>query len=274
MFIPYFPKYPLSKYVKMIWYHNATISYGRERILPTGTIEVIINLGSPTQVFLENDIQVNKDFWVCGMHTGSILHQPVAETHMMGVSFKPFGALPFLNVPLSELKNRQVDLDLIWGNETLALKHLLLAQKSPQDRFLTVEAFLTKKLSNDRNHFAAIIEWLDLQLSSVEDVHLENLYQKIGYSKRHIIQEFRKHVGLSPKDLKQIYRFNAALNAIDPNQINWTHLALECDYYDQAHFNNQFKNFSGLTPSEYVRLRNRFLNSPSQGEDIHFVPVS
>ncbi|WP_346759342.1 AraC family transcriptional regulator [Agaribacillus aureus] len=274
MFIPYFPKYPLNQYVKMIWYHNATVSYEKERILPTGTVELIINLGSPTQVFLDNGIQVNKEFWVCGMHTGSILHQPIAETHMIGVSFKPFGALPFLKVPMSELKNSLVNLELIWGNEPFELKQQLLAQKSVRDHFLTVETFLTAKLSNRQNHFAAIIAWLDLQLSSSREVHLEDLYQKIGYSKRHIIQEFRKFVGLTPKDLKQIYRFNDALKAIDPNQINWTSLALTCDYYDQAHFNNQFKNFSGLTPSEYVQFRNQFLNTPSQGEDVHFVPVS
>lgn len=274
MFIPYFPKYPLREYINMLWYHNATISYQRERILPTGTIEVIINLGSPSKVFRKNDIRLYKDYWVCGMFMESILHEPVAETHMIGISFKPFGAYSFLNIPLFELKNKQVDLDLIWGNEASELKELLLEQKSPQDRLRVAESFLATKMINKQNHFIEIIKWLDFQLAQPRNDLLENLYWRIGYSKKHIIQEFRKFTGLTPKDLKQVYRFNTALKAVDPNHINWTELALECEYYDQAHFNNQFKNFTAMTPSEYIRSRNQFLNSPVKGEDIHFVPVS
>ena len=85
--------------------------------------------------------------------------------------------------------------------------------------------------------------------------------QHSGYSNKHFIQIFKKHVGLTPKSYQRIVRFNKVLQEIEKyKKIDWLKISLDCGYYDQAHFINEFKTFSGINPSEYLQQRGEYLN--------------
>ena len=115
----YHPPSPLNRFVECLWYVDGQVLYQRERILPTATIELIINFGSPHKVVDSNDaerFQLNHTSWVCGFQTNYIINEPIAETQMLGIRFKPGGAFPFLHLPIHELSNTIIDLDLVIGN--------------------------------------------------------------------------------------------------------------------------------------------------------------
>jgi AraC-like DNA-binding protein len=83
----------------------------------------------------------------------------------------------------------------------------------------------------------------------------------MGISPRRFIQVFTQQVGITPKLFCRIQRFQSALNLIQHRQRhNWTQLALACGYYDQAHFANEFRVFSGLSPTAYFQVRGNHLN--------------
>ena len=66
--------------------------------------------------------------------------------------------------------------------------------------------------------------------------------------------EFREHVGLPPKQLARIVRFHRAAKMVQPGRMGcWTEIALKCGYYDQAHFNRDFREFAGATPGAYLQ---------------------
>ncbi len=90
---------------------------------------------------------------------------------------------------------------------------------------------------------------------------LHQLSDAIGYSQKHFIHLFRQQVGVSPKQYLKIMRFQKAICAIEKNKfIPWSQIAVESGYYDQAHFIQDFKYFSGFTPGEYIKRKTTTLN--------------
>ena len=78
----------------------------------------------------------------------------------------------------------------------------------------------------------------------------------VGLSQRRFIQLFSQQVGLTPKVFCRVRRFQRAIRtAHQERQVNWSELALDCGYFDQAHFIHDFQAFSGLTPSAWDAQR-------------------
>jgi len=101
------------------------------------------------------------------------------------------------------------------------------------------------------------------------------LSDKVGLSQKHLINLFNKIVGVSPKMLQRIIKFNQVLHTIDPTKpINWAEIAHRCYYYDHAHFNKDFLTFSGFNPTTYLQLRQEFYGDVlPQGNDVNMVPI-
>ena len=94
-----------------------------------------------------------------------------------------------------------------------------------------------------------------------------------GAGARHVGARFKRAVGVSPKVLCRIYRLGALLQAIEPAEaVSWTDFAHRFGFYDQAHFNREFRRFSGLTPRQYLAWRRRDLPALGKGESVHFAP--
>jgi len=147
-FIPYIPQFPLSEFVECFWYVKGPLHYKREKILPIGTIDLMINLGSPYKVVDKTNpekFKLNKYFWIAGFQTEYLLIEATAaETNMIGVRFKPEGAYAFFNFPISELNNQTVAMDLIWGRFIAEVRERLLASENLSDRFKLLETMLLR----------------------------------------------------------------------------------------------------------------------------------
>ncbi|MHB8127888.1 MAG: helix-turn-helix domain-containing protein [Mobilitalea sp.] len=112
------------------------------------------------------------------------------------------------------------------------------------------------------NHFDKQIEdkhslkyvLLDKIIKADGDLKLMDLCDFTGYSQRYLNKIINKEYGVSPKDLIQFIRFQKAIGNLTGtlNHTNCISTALETGYYDQSHFNKEFKKFSGLTPKHYV----------------------
>ncbi|HSM77787.1 MAG TPA: helix-turn-helix domain-containing protein, partial [Bryobacteraceae bacterium] len=100
------------------------------------------------------------------------------------------------------------------------------------------------------------------QFSGAERIRtVSEVSDQIGLSARRFIEVFRSEVGLTPKLFCRIRRFQKLIHSLGAgSRVNWANAALECGYFDQAHFIHDFQAFSGLTPSVYLSQRTEHLN--------------
>jgi AraC-like DNA-binding protein len=83
----------------------------------------------------------------------------------------------------------------------------------------------------------------------------------VGLSQRRFIELFNEQVGLTPKVFCRVRRFQHAIRRAHRNRaINWSELAVDCGYFDQAHLIHDFQAFSGLTPAAWAAQRTNHLN--------------
>jgi AraC-like DNA-binding protein len=172
----------------------------------------------------------------------------------LGVHFKPGGGSPFFGVPTNELRNQNLTLDLLWGRIATAIADRLWEGESPEEQFKILEEALLERGRNRLALHQAVQYAVNVIDRSRGGRSVNSVAERIGISPRRFLDVFRSEVGLSPKAFGRIRRFSAVLKQIDrAPDVDWADVALSCGYFDQAHFNHDFREFSGLTPSTYLR---------------------
>ena len=247
----YVPRLPLSHYVEMFWGYEAYgAGHARERVLPTATSEIV--------VVLRDD---RAGPVACGAHSESFVIDTADRPTLFGVHFRPGGAVPFLKMPADELGNVRVSLETLWGRAAFELKDRLLEARTWTARFRVAEDVLLAQLSGPPRRHPAVGYALDA-IQAMPHAHtIGRLTERIGLSPRRFIQVFAHEVGLTPKVFCRVRRFQRVLALIERGRaIDWADLAVAGGYYDQAHFIHDFRAFSGLNPTAYVRANVRERN--------------
>ncbi len=260
------PAYPLSDYVALLTYYKGYIpQHTIEKLLPDGSVNIIIELDEIKRYTFDGENLKPKTkcvkAWVSGMQEEAIYFSAEKYSCMFVIQFKAGGGFPFLHIPLEELNNLIIDAELVFGDEILFLREKLLEKKSHLDMFTEVENWLMKRAKKSILP-QSIVDFATTNIQKNPTLNsIKTIAQRSGYSKKQFIQIFKKHVGLTPKSYQRVVRFNMVLHEIEKySKIDWLKISLDCGYYDQAHFINEFKIFSGINPTEYLLLRGEYLN--------------
>src|SRR5687768_7309472 len=144
------PAFPLNQFIEHFFYYEGlSPAHNKERFFPDGNTEIIIDLSEKSQYIYDNEslreIQACRYAWVSGIRTRSITIPSGRGSRMLVVAFKKGKAYPFYPMPMSEIENRVVNADLIFGRSILHLREQLLASASIDDMFLLLETFLLRQ---------------------------------------------------------------------------------------------------------------------------------
>jgi AraC-like DNA-binding protein len=263
------PGYPLCEYVgALIYYDGIDLIHQMDRFLPDGNTELIVNLNEQPQYIYDNEtldeIQTCRHAWISGVRTRPITIPSGKGSRMLIVAFRRGKGYPFYSLPMSELADRVIEADHIFGNRIWNLREQLLACTSPDEMFALVEMFLMRqagaRLSPDVS--SRCVEYaVSRILSQPNRLVFQQLSLQIGYSQKHFIDLFKQHVGIPPKQFMKIMRFQNAVSQIEQDaSVHWSEIAIRNGFYDQAHFIHEFRAFSGFTPSEYLKRKSETLN--------------
>jgi AraC-like DNA-binding protein len=255
----------LSDFVDNFWlYEGYEAKHGNERILPTGTIELVINLRE-NELRIYDAEQPNR----CSRYSGAIVSGAYGkgfitdseeEAFIIGVHFKPGGAFPCLGNPADELADTHVDLETLWGSSAIRLRERLCEAANVAERFYLLEESLIRHLFRPLEHHYAVSTALEI-FGRQNNVTVRDIARSIGLSQRRFIQVFKAEVGVTPKLFSRVQRFQRARAIIHRQEkaADWTDLAIECGYFDQSHLIREFLEFASLSPAAYRLQYSRFL---------------
>lgn len=243
------PQPPLDKHIECFWtLESFAPSTQPERILPDGCIELILNFGDRFSQHCDQARTLQPKNFLVGQMTGPIMISPSGPVELIGIRFHPGGTLPFLHLPLHEITDQVVEL----GSLSASLERDLLrvTSESPllSEKIRAVERLLATYLAKNKydswlmNVAATIVESRGL-------IAVDKLAGAAGVSSRQLERRFLREVGVGPKLLGRIIRFQQVFRAVEQCNNAWAEIAIECGYYDQAHLIRDFNRFAQQTPA-------------------------
>jgi AraC-like DNA-binding protein len=155
-----------------------------------------------------------------------------------------------LGVPGGELANRLVALEDVLGSFATELTERLAAAHDAEERHAIAQRLLTSRLSEDPA-VAPEIEYALARLRATRGtVGIETLAAEVGWSRRHLGARFREAIGLPPKALGRLIRVEQAAQRLRAGDL-LADIAYAGGYADQSHFNRDFRDLVGCTPTEF-----------------------
>lgn len=254
------PDPALAAYVAGYWgYADSGMRITRRRKAPTGDVTLIINFGPAFRLADSRRPDVTlepRHSFIAGLHETAVLIESTGDSHCVQVDLTPIGAFRFLGCPMDDLTHRIVELEDVLG---AAARHLRTALYEADDwatRFALLDGSIADRVAQTPAAAPDITwAWRELHRTGGR-IGIGILTDALGCSRQHLITGFHRQIGLSPKKLARILRFNCALRRLEAtDDPDWADIALDNGYYDQAHFNRDFRHFIDCTPSEFLRRR-------------------
>lgn len=247
------PGPPLSRFAAYLWSLQDAPGHATERIVPSGTLELVINL-------YEDALPVHGCDGTRRRYSGAVVSGAYqryfstdtrAHASIMGVHFRPGGAGAVLGVPPGALADRHVDLEELWGRSARDLRERLCAAATPAARFSVLECHLQSRL---RDHRAGhdVVPFALEQLAQ-PGVTVRDVARHASLSWRRLIEVFTADVGMTPKRMSRVLRFQRAHRlARQAPAPDWARLAQACGYCDQSHLIHDIRELTGLSPSQLL----------------------
>ncbi|WPU97421.1 AraC family transcriptional regulator [Mucilaginibacter sp. cycad4] len=247
----------LQPYIKCFYLYESDSDRSYDDIVfPSGTMEVIFNLGTGNWKSKKGDVFYTTppiELW--GQITKPLAIQSVGRNTMLGFRFYPHSAAYFFDENVSEFNNEIVDATHVFGPKLRTLYLKLLETVDLNTKVAMIEDYLWSRLSvSEKKH--SKIKFIGDIVSNLKknysDDNILSISNRYNISARHLNTLFSQCTGLPPKLFYKINRFQHSLNLVSSSEEKLTNVAYSAGYFDQAHFIKEFKLFTGFTPNAFA----------------------
>lgn len=193
--------------------------------------------------------------WITGVTTGKYNYEVKGSGAVLGVMFRPGGFRPFFGRAVAELMDTTLDAAAVFPAATEAARLALMAEPNRQQMIAGAEAMLVGGgLPEVDPNIAVAAAIVELARTDRSIVSVAELARQSAVNERTLQHLFQHYVGVGPKWVIRLYRLvEAAGRATAETAPNWTEVAHELGYADQAHFTNDFRKIIGRPPTDYAR---------------------
>jgi AraC-like DNA-binding protein len=238
------------------WEVEGRLSPFRERILPNGATEVMINLGPPHTLLTLEGSSVWDSCWFSGLHAQASRIESLSGTHLVSARLHPLGALRVLGPLVPRSVNAVVDLATVVGPSAVTLRQRLLASQTAEERFGELEVFLKSRLLCHPASSPSVLTATRLIEAAHGNTRIDTLHGIFGVSRKQLWLRFRTELGMSPKSYAGLQRFIWTLARLrESTEVDWPRLALAAGYSDQSHLVRDFRRVAAASPTEFLRTR-------------------
>lgn len=257
------PYRALKPYVQSIWCFESDrgIPYEDMRlIVPNGQAKLVIPYNNGLISNMNDRHTLAKDLAVTLIGVADIPAiinaQSESKIGTIGVEFNAKGAYRFFHLPFHEIANQVYQADDVIGKEATELQRRVANADTVSARVIVIQDFLLYKLSQSKED--QILDYcIDQMTSSNGLINIEELAKKTGYTRRYLSMKFNDKVGLSPKTLGSIYRFQHFYKLWAQNKTqHFFEKEFYNYYYDQSHFIKDFKRFTNMPPTRFAKVEN------------------
>ena len=247
------PHPALRPYIKNYLYFEVGANGQWTRADTSPTALPVMSFAMGTDQFIFKEFGRRESLMFCGQLTEYKQMHGFGRVKMFYVFFRPAGAYQLLGVPLKELKDSIWNLRDVLDVTARILKEKLIEQTTVAGVQEIVEAFFLRRLSKLKQKEAAIrlVHAIDqMRLNCNESNIIKRICNQQGYSVSRLERHMQQIVGITPKMLQRIVRFNKVLEYLNRRHppYHWAEIAREFGYYDQTHFIKDFAWFYGTTP--------------------------
>jgi AraC-like DNA-binding protein len=186
--------------------------------------------------------------FTAGLHERQVATEHPGRSLGMQVNLDPLAARALVGMPLHEIANRTVSLEETLGEPSLVER---LADAPGWDaRFTLLDETLARRL--DGRQPSCEMEWAWRRLRATHGgVAIGELAADLGWSRKRIVARFRDEIGLPPKAVARLLRFERARELA--GTMPWGELAFECGFSDQSHLVREFRRITGRTPETFLQ---------------------
>ncbi|MDB5364787.1 MAG: AraC family transcriptional regulator [Rhodospirillales bacterium] len=255
-FLP--PPARLRPYVHRICAYDerSTVSLSR-RELPGASIALLLELGPP--VWIQDRTQPGGIFYrhrrgfIAGLDDRPTVTESAGSQRGVQVDLTPLGAHRLLRVNMSALAHRTVEFDDVAGPDGAALIERLANAPDWPSCFALLLGWITPRLLGEAPEAREVEHAWARLVATGGRVAIKDLAAELGWSRKHLGIRFHETIGLAPKPVARLLRFQQALALFRRGNMPAVEIALACGYHDQAHLLRDFRGFAGATPRELLK---------------------
>jgi AraC-like DNA-binding protein len=247
----------LAPFVECLWILEGEMSEltaEDQPVLPDGRPELIVHFGDPfVRQWADGRIERQAPVLFAGQLDAQLVLKPTGRISVLGIRFHPFGAAALLRESQKALLGRTIALEDVEPMLQRGLAHVRSQTDSAAPAVPAVQALLLRVLDPSRLDPRVRFTTAAI-LATRGQVSIDALVRDVSISRRHLERRFLQDVGLSPKRLARIARFQHALEMLQHASERPTGAATAalCGYADQSHFIRDFRTLAGCSPSDHL----------------------
>lgn len=222
-------------------------------------VPLVISFSDPFEIALSRRPTPEDRYasFTSGLYPGYVVISSTGAAQCVQIDFTPLGAYCFFGLPMTEIAGRMVTLEELGDPGLMELRDRLAALNDWGRRLGLVEEFVRQRVNKAESDVSAVAWAYDMIMKRGGDTRIQDLAAALDWSRKHLNVRFHETVGVGPKTVARMARFNHAIEIANAGNKSWADIAFAAGYADQAHMSREFREFAGTTPRQFAETRGR-----------------